>query len=124
MQINIEKRHLVFFGLILAGLIAIVSSVIVYAYNSGNPAYVGHTTDEIEGLQSGSLSCRTVTASGTGTATAQCNSDEIVTGGGCTSKLGTGMVYTNSPTEDGKGWYCSFSNYAITANARCCKLGI
>jgi len=51
MQINIEKRHLVIFGLIIAGLIVIVSGIFVIAYNSaGNPAVFGHSANEIEGL--------------------------------------------------------------------------
>jgi hypothetical protein len=50
MQINIEKRHLVVFGLIITGLIAIISTIFVIAYNTPPASYVGHTADEIEGL--------------------------------------------------------------------------
>jgi hypothetical protein len=66
MQINIEKRHLVIFGLIITGLIAIISGIFVLAYNSaGNPDVFGHSANEIEGLVTGEGSSMNLPGTGT-----------------------------------------------------------
>jgi len=47
MQINIEKRHLVIFGLIIAGLIVIVSGIFVYAaWDTNKKVY--HSADDVK----------------------------------------------------------------------------
>jgi len=47
MQINIEKRHLIIFGLIVGGILILLSGIFVWAYGTSNPAVFGHSAGEI-----------------------------------------------------------------------------
>jgi len=50
MQINIEKRHLIIFGLIIGGILILLSGIFVWAYGTSSPAVFGHSASEIGGL--------------------------------------------------------------------------
>lgn len=114
-------------SLIICALILIGVAGFSYATNSGNPAIMGHTANEIEGGIGvpSSLSCRTVTNTSHvsfGTAwrsNASCNSDEFVTGGGVTCGS---FSYGDSPSGN-NGWYgmCE-SGGSFAVHSICCKL--
>ncbi len=118
-------------SLIIGALILIGVAGFSYATNSGNPAIMGHTADEIAGgagnAVAASLSCVTRTANspaynyGDGQyVNVSCNSDEIVTGGG--GYCGDGNCFGSKATVT-NGWQIfAFSGRAPTAYAICCKV--
>jgi hypothetical protein len=101
------------------------ADLLTQGQGDGRYAAIGHTHPS-----SGTLSCRrvTATASGTGTyihAYANCDSDEQMTGGGCETSNLSPTIYRSQPAGPGT-WICSSNEpnvqRTVTSNAMCCKM--